>query len=133
MTGEVVVLSPPQFQTWLAQNGGSPTLAAQGQVLFMRYGCSGCHGGNGVGGNEAQSIVRAPSLQGLYGGPVPLSDGTVVTADDRYIHDSIVRPQSQIVAGYAPVMPSFAGQISEEDLLKLVAYIKSLAPESASK
>ena len=57
---------------------------------------------------------------------MPLSDGTVVIADDRYIHDSIVRPESQIVAGYAPIMPSFAGQISEEDLLKLVAYIKSL-------
>ena len=60
---------------------------------------------------------------------MPLSDGTVVIADDRYLHDSIVRPQSQIVAGYAPIMPSFAGQIGEEDLLKLIAYIKSLAPE----
>jgi cytochrome c oxidase subunit 2 len=65
----------------------------------------------------------------LYGSPVPLSDGTVVVADDRYIHDSIVQPQSQIVAGYAPLMPSFAGQIGEEDLVKLIAYIKSLAPE----
>ena len=60
---------------------------------------------------------------------MPLSDGTVVTADDRYLHDSIVQPQSQIVVGYDAVMPSFAGQIGEEDLLKLVAYIKSLAPE----
>ena len=53
MVGEVVVLSPPEFQSWLAQNGGSETLAAQGQVLFMRYGCSGCHGGNGAGGSDA--------------------------------------------------------------------------------
>ena len=97
----------------------------------MRYGCSGCHGGNGAGGSDdAQGTVRAPSLQGLYGGPVPLSDGTVVVADDRYIHDSIVQPQVQIVAGYAPIMPSFAGQIGEEDLLKLIAYIKSLAHEA---
>jgi cytochrome c oxidase subunit 2 len=145
MTGEVVVLPPPEFQAWLAQNGGSGTLAAEGQVLFMRYGCSGCHGGNGrgdggdagrsdaggsgAGRSDGQSAVRAPSLLGLYGSPVPLSDGTVVVADDRYIHDSIVRPQSQIVAGFAPLMPSFAGQIGEEDLVKLIAYIKSLAPE----
>jgi cytochrome c oxidase subunit 2 len=130
MGGEVVALPPPEFQAWLSKNGGSGTLAAGGQVLFMRYGCSGCHGGNGAGGSNAvQSTVRAPSLLGLYGSPVPLSDGTVVVADDRYIHDSIVQPQSQIVAGYAPLMPSFAGQIGEEDLVKLIAYIKSLAPE----
>jgi cytochrome c oxidase subunit 2 len=130
MGGEVVALPPPEFQAWLSKNGGSGTLAAEGQVLFMRYGCSGCHGGNGAGeSNAVQSTVRAPSLLGLYGSPVPLSDGTVVVADDRYIHDSIVQPQSQIVAGYAPLMPSFAGQIGEEDLEKLIAYIKSLAPE----
>ena len=123
------MLPPPEFQAWLEQNGGAGTLAAEGQVLFMRYGCSGCHGGNGAGGSDTQSTVRAPSLAGSVRRPVPLSDGTVVVADDRYIHDSIVRPQSQIVAGYAPLMPSFAGQIGEEDLLKLIAYIKSLAPE----
>jgi cytochrome c oxidase subunit 2 len=134
MTGEVVALAPPEFQAWLMKNGGSGTLAAEGRILFMRYGCSGCHGGNGTGGGNAeggnaQSTVRAPSLQGLYGGPVPLSDGTVVIADDRYIHDSIVQPRSQVVAGYAPLMPSYAGQIGEEDLVKLIAYIKSIAPE----
>lgn len=129
MTGEVVVLTPPAFQAWLEKNGGAGTLAAEGQLLFMRYGCSGCHGGNGARGSDTQSTVRAPSLQGLYGAAVPLSDGTVVVADDRYIHDSIVEPQSQIVAGYAPLMPSFAGQIGEEDLVKLISYIKSLASE----
>ena len=73
--------------------------------------------------------VRAPVLNGLYMSPVPLSDGTSVVADDRYLHDSIVYPQQQIVASYAPVMPSFAGVIGEEDLLKIIAYIKSLAPQ----
>jgi cytochrome c oxidase subunit II len=129
MTGEVVALSPPAFQSWLSQNGAAQTLAVQGQALFMRYGCSGCHGGNEAGASNVQSTVRAPSLRGLYGGSVPLADGTVVIADDRYIHDSIVQPQSRIVAGYAPIMPSFAGQIGEDDLLKLVAYIESLAAE----
>ena len=73
--------------------------------------------------------MRAPPLSGLYGSSVPLSDGTVVTADDRYIRDSILMPEKQVVASYIPVMPSFAGQIGEDDLLKLIAYIKSLAPE----
>ena len=75
------------------------------------------------------SAVRAPPLEGLYGSRVPLSDGSTVTADDRYLHDAIVLPDRQIVAGYAPIMPSFSGQIGEDDLLMLMAYIKSLAPE----
>ncbi|MGH7837884.1 MAG: c-type cytochrome, partial [Candidatus Binataceae bacterium] len=75
------------------------------------------------------STVRAPALAGLYGSPVTLVDGTIVTADDRYIRDCILLPETQRVASYPPVMPSFAGQISEEDLLKIIAYIKSLTPE----
>jgi cytochrome c oxidase subunit II len=124
MTGQVVVMSPPDYQRWLQQNEGGDTLASAGGVLFMRYGCSGCHGGNGT--------VRAPSLNGLYGSPVPLSDGSTVIADDRYIRDSILQPRRQIVASYQPVMPSFAGVIPEDDLLKLLAYIKSLAVEGRS-
>jgi cytochrome c oxidase subunit II len=128
MTGEIVALTPPEFQTWLAQNGGSGTLGAAGQILFVRYGCSGCHAGTHGGDTAVEGAVRAPSLLGLYGSPVPLSNGTVVIADDQYLHAVIVRPQSELVAGYAPLMPSFAGQIGEEDLLKIIAYIKSLGP-----
>ena len=107
-------------------------IVAQGQSLFRSYSCSGCHGGNGVGGNQSGSTVRAPGLAGLYGSPVTLTDGRIVTADDRYIRDCILAPDTQRVASYPPVMPSFAGQISEEDLLKIIAYIKSLVPESPS-
>jgi cytochrome c oxidase subunit 2 len=121
MTGSVTVMTGPDFTRWLAQNGTSDTLAQQGSELFIRFGCSGCHNGNGT--------VRAPSLAGVYGSPVPLSDGTTVTADDRYIRDSILYPKSQVVASYEPVMPSFNGVISEDDLLKLVAYIESLGAE----
>jgi cytochrome c oxidase subunit 2 len=128
MVGEVVVLPQPQFQAWLEQNGTGDTLAAAGRILFTRFGCGGCHGSNATG-SEIESTVRAPSLAGLYGSPVPLSNGTVTIADERYLHDSIVAPEQQIVAGYAPIMPSFAGQLGEEDLLQLVAYIKSLASE----
>lgn len=121
MIGQVVVQTQSDFANWLAQNGTSGTLAQQGAPLFIRYGCSGCHSGNGT--------VRAPSLAGLYGSPVPLSDGSVTTADDRYLRDAILQPKRQVVAGFDPVMPSFAGVIPEEDLIRLIAFIQSLAPE----
>jgi cytochrome c oxidase subunit 2 len=121
MVGDVVVMSAADYANWLTANGAGDTLADQGKALFIRYGCVGCHLGGGT--------VRAPSLIGLYGSPVPLSDGTTVIADDRYIRDSIMYPQQQVVASFAPVMPSFANVISESDLLRLVAYIHSLAGE----
>lgn len=132
MTGDIIVMSASDFQKWLEQNGAGETLAVAGKTLFMRYGCSGCHGGNGVGGSQSRSTVRAPALAGLYGSPVTLADGRVVIADDRYFRDCVLLPDTQRVAGYPPVMPSFAGQISEEDLFKIIAYIKSLAPENPS-
>lgn len=125
MGGQIVVLSAEDYQKWLSATGSGETLAAAGQALFIRYGCSGCHQAEGRGGN---GTVRAPTLNGVYGSPVPLSDGTIVIADDRYIRDSILMPKSQLVASYEPVMPSFAGVLNEEDLVKLIAYIKSLAP-----
>jgi cytochrome c oxidase subunit 2 len=65
-------------------------------------------------------------LEGVYGHPVPLEGGAFVNADERYIRDSILLPQSQVVAGYKPVMPTFQGHISEDELLKVIAYIKAL-------
>ncbi|HEY4263752.1 MAG TPA: cytochrome c oxidase subunit II [Micropepsaceae bacterium] len=119
MTGSIVVLRPAEYQDWLRDQVGGDTLAAEGASLFRSLGCSGCH--------APGSTVHAPRLEGVYGNPVPLSDGTIVPADDRYIRDSILQPRSQIAAGYEPIMPVFAGQISEDELLRLVAYIKSLA------
>ena len=118
MGGWVIVMQPGDYEQWLGAQGGGESLAQEGAALFRQYGCSGCHG--------AASSVHAPPLEGLYGRPVPLADGQVVTADDRYIRDSILMPKAQIAAGYPPIMPSFAGQIGEEDLVKLIAYIKSL-------
>jgi cytochrome c oxidase subunit 2 len=127
MIGQIVAMPKPDYQRWLAGSGTGESLATAGKTLFMRYGCSGCHGSDGVGGSQSQSTVRAPSLVGLYGSTVTLADGTLVKADDRYIRDCIVTPARQRVASYLPVMPSFAGEMSEEDLLKIVAYLKSLA------
>lgn len=120
MIGEVVALEEADYARWLREQGPASPLAQEGGQLFRELGCSGCHG--------AGSAVRAPPLEGLYGRPVPLADGGTVVADDKYLRDSILLPRSQIAAGYEPVMPSFEGRINEQQLLRLVAYIKSLAP-----
>jgi cytochrome c oxidase subunit 2 len=127
MTGVVVVLAPQAYAAWLGRSAVSGTLAQEGRALFVRYGCGGCHADSAA---AEVPTVRAPALAGLYGTPVPLTDGRVIRADERYLHDSIVMPNQEVVAGYAPIMPSFAGQIGEEDLVKLVAYLESLSPQA---
>jgi cytochrome c oxidase subunit II len=120
MGGKFYVMTPQDYAKWLGQSDVDQTLAAQGEILFRHYGCSGCHG--------PASSVKAPPLAGLYGRPVPLASGEVVTADEQYIHDSILFPHRQVAAGYKPIMPTFRNVLSESDVLKLVAYIKSLKP-----
>jgi cytochrome c oxidase subunit 2 len=129
MVGDIVAMSGPDYQKWLEQTGASGTMANEGKTLFMRFGCSGCHGGIGAGGSQSVSTVPAPPLAGLYGSPVTLDDGELVIADDAYIRDCILIPEKRRVASYPPIMPSFSGIINEEDVLKLVAFIKSLASE----
>lgn len=119
MLGQVVVMAPRDFEEWLATQPQADDLAQEGAALFRSYGCSGCHGAGGT--------VRAPPLEGVYGHPVPLADGRVVTADERYIRDSILLPKQEVAAGYPNIMPSFAGQMPEDDLIRIVAYIKSIA------
>lgn len=121
MGGRVYVLSDAAYARWLEQAGVDQSLAAQGAALFRSRGCSGCHG--------PSSRVKAPSLDGLFGKPVPLENGRTVVADEQYIRDSILLPQSQIAAGYPHIMPTFRNVLSEADVLKLVAYIKSLGGE----
>lgn len=117
MTGRVYVMTPADYQAWLI-HGSHDRLSQTGGELFRKLGCSGCHEGIGT--------VRAPRLEGIYGNLVPLQNGQVVQANDAYLRDSILLPQSQISAGYAPLMPTFQGHISEEELFQLIAYIKSL-------
>src|SRR6185437_8736534 len=125
MEGTVFVMTPAEYQDWLARGAPKNTLAQAGENLFRQLGCSGCH--------VNSSAVKAPPLEGLYGKLVPLSDGTFVHADDKYIRDSILLPNSQISAGYQPLMPTFQGHISEDELLQLIAYIKSIGNEKPSK
>jgi cytochrome c oxidase subunit 2 len=124
MGGEVVVMEPAAYGRWLQAGGTQPSLASRGALLFRADGCSGCHAG--------ASSVHAPGLSGLFGRTVPLEGGTFVKADERYIRDSILQPSSQIAAGFPDVMPSYAGRVSEEELLELIEYIKSLNGASPS-
>jgi cytochrome c oxidase subunit 2 len=119
MHGDIVVMEQTAYADWLARRGIHESVAQQGEQLFRQFGCSGCH--------FPRSDIHAPSLVGLYGRVVHLTDGSSVVADRQYIMDSILLPKKRIVIGYAPIMPSFAGQIDEENLMKLLAYIESLS------
>jgi cytochrome c oxidase subunit II len=118
MQGQVVVMSGPDYARWLTEQGVENSLVQQGEEVFRAHGCSGCHSDN--------STVHAPSLVGLYGTYVHLQDGSTRLADEAYIRDCILNPRSFTVAGYPPVMPDFSGQLGEDEVLKLIAYIKSL-------
>jgi cytochrome c oxidase subunit II len=119
MIGEVVVMEPAAYQAWLSGGTATGSLASNGQQLFQQLGCSTCH--------RSDTQGRGPNLTGVFGKPVLLEDGRTVTADENYIRESILNPGAKIVSGFKPIMPSFQGQVSEESLMALVAYVKSLA------
>lgn len=118
MIGEIVVQTPDEYAQWLQRDPPQATMAQSGERLYHSLGCSGCHG--------ISSTIRAPSLSGLYGRPAPLQGGTIAQADEAYLRDSILLPQKQVAAGYAPVMPSYAGQVTEAQIFELVQYLKSI-------
>jgi cytochrome c oxidase subunit 2 len=122
MTGWIEVMTQTDFDNWLSGNANQQSPVQAGQELFTTtLGCASCHNADGSGG-------RGPALTGLFGKSVQLTGGGAVTADETYIRDSILNPQAQLVMGYQPIMPTFKGQLSEEQLLQLIAYIKSLSP-----
>ncbi|WP_348675765.1 cytochrome c oxidase subunit II [uncultured Abyssibacter sp.] len=120
MRGKVVVMTPQDYADWAQENGEGESPARAGERLFTAYGCSGCHRGDGT--------VRAPRLDGIAGRPVVLASGGTVIADGAYLRDSILLPQKHVVAGYEPVMPSYQGQIGEDEILQIVTYLQSLSP-----
>lgn len=119
MIGEIVVMEPAAYEAWLAGGSGEGSLASTGQKLFQELGCSSCH--------RSDTQGRGPNLVGVYGKPVLLDDGRTVIADDNYIRESILSPGAKVVAGFKPIMPTFEGIVSEEQLLALIAYVKSMA------
>lgn len=121
MGGWVYVMPQDEFDNWLAGGGGSnQTPVEAGKELFMnKLGCASCH--------AAGSGQRGPNLTGVFGTEQRLTTGNSVLADEEYIRNSILNPSGQIVEGYQPIMPTFKGQVTEEQLVSLVAYIKSLS------
>ncbi len=127
MVGSVVVMDPAAFEQWLSGGpSASQSPAALGQQLFQQLGCAGCHLENGHG--------PGPALAGVFGSTVKLQDGSSVAADENYIRESILDPGAKVVLGYQPIMPSFRGRVTEDQILALIAYIKSLgaAPGGAA-
>jgi cytochrome c oxidase subunit 2 len=121
MGGDIVVMAPADYEKWLERTPSDLSLAAKGEDLFRSLGCSGCH--------MDSKVVHAPPLYGVFGSPVPLSSGKMIVADEAYLRDSILLPKKDVVAGYEPIMPSFENRVSEEQLVQLVAYLKSLATQ----
>lgn len=125
MGGFVYVMEKEDFASWLSGNVSGQTPVEAGKDLFMnKLGCASCH----TGGPQQ----RGAKLENIFNSDVKLVGGAVVKADEQYIRNSIVNPTSQIVEGFQPIMPTFKGQVSEEQLNSLVAYIKSLSPNAAT-
>ena len=121
MGGWIYVMEPTEYEHWLSGRSTGEPMTLAGARLFDRLGCSNCH--------HPTDETRGPSLEGLYGRRTLLEGGAAVTADDAYIEESILKPAARVTRGYQPTMPTFQGQISEEGLFQIIAYLKSLKAE----
>jgi cytochrome c oxidase subunit II len=120
MIGEVYAMAPQDYEAWVAAGRSSTTAVQNGEHLFTDLSCVTCHKNDSTG--------RGPTLVGLFGSTVPLANGGTVVADENYLRESILNSQAKVVQGYQPIMPAFQGQISEENLMQLVEYLKALKP-----
>ncbi len=130
MIGSVIVMEPDAYEQWLAGGVVGESMESAGLKIFQQRGCGSCHLADGTG--------PAPSLLGVYGQPVHLTNGQTVAADDAYVRESILVPAAKIVQGYSPIMPSFQGQLTDEQINDLIAYIRQLGkvqpvPKEAGK
>jgi cytochrome c oxidase subunit 2 len=121
MIGKVYVMEPDKYQAWLSGGGGEGSLADQGSKLFQDLACVNCHRTDGRG--------RGPALEKIFGTTVVLEDGSKAIADEQYLRESILSPQAKIVEGFQPIMPTFQGLVTEDQLLQLIEYIKSAGQE----
>lgn len=131
MLGWVTVMRPDEYDGWLGGGGSigsgaesvtaglsAEQMVAEGRKLYEQLRCNACHG--------AKDTSRAPSHFGLYGKKVKLQDGSLITVDESYIREFILKPNAKVAAGYQPVMPSYEGLVDEGKVQLLVAYMKSL-------
>ena len=118
MIGQVVVMEPSEYQTWLSGGAAEGSLASAGAKLFQDLACNTCHRPDAQG--------RGPVLEGLFGKTVTLQNGETLTVDEAYVRESILQPAAKIASGFQPIMPTFQGLVTEEQLLELIEYVKSL-------
>jgi len=118
MVGEVTVMTPGDYKKWLEQSNSGQSLAQNGERLFASTGCNSCHNGT--------AAARGPSLAGVYGSKLTLTDGRQILVDDAYLRNAILNPSEHVTAGFAPIMPTYQGQISEDGLIDLVEFIKNM-------
>src|SRR6202789_3727392 len=127
MIGSIVVMEPAQYEAWMSGGPAGP-LSVTGEKIFAELGCSTCH--------RSDTQGRGPNLQGVFGNPVALADGRTQIADENYIREGILDPGAKRVKEFQPIMPTFQGLVSEEQVNALVAYIKSISaakPENSAK
>ena len=122
MIGTVTVLEPAKYQAWLQGGSNDGTLAQRGAKLFNDLACSTCHLDSGQG--------RGPTLADIVGTTVALQDGSSVVVDEAYLRESILNSQAKVVKGFQPLMPTFQGLVSEENLVALIEHVKSLSPHA---
>ncbi len=125
MVGWVYALNPQDYQHWLSEGAAEGSLANIGGKLYHQFQCGNCHHFNGGG--------PGPNLRGLFGRAVPLSNGATIVADEAYLRESILNPRAKIVYGFSDIMPTFDGQLTEEQVIALMAYIKAISPEPGTE
>jgi cytochrome c oxidase subunit 2 len=124
MVGWITAMEPTDFQAWLAGGPATASPVAAGEKLFQDLACNTCH--------QQGSEGRGPALAGIFGKTIQLQGGGTATVDEAYVRESIVNPQAKVVAGFQPIMPTFQGLVTEEQLLQLIAYVRSLGQQAAS-
>ncbi len=122
MIGKVVVMEPTAYEAWLTGSVPGVSLVSRGERLFSDLACNTCHLSDGRG--------RGPSLTNKFGSAERLASGATVAVDEAYVRESILMPQAKLVDGYQPLMPTFQGLVSEENVMALVEYVKSMRAAS---
>ena len=125
MIGWIYVMTPSDYAAWLAGGEKTEPMAQQGEKLFAQFGCETCHG--------AQPGALGPSLAGIYGKPQKMQTGETREVNEDFIREAVLTPGSTRVPGFAPVMPTYEGQVNEEQMLQLIAYIKSLSSQGSEE
>lgn len=121
MIGEVIVQEPADYEAWLATGRAEGSLASAGGKLFQDLACNTCHRPDAVG--------RGPVLATLFGKTITLQDGRSQVVDEAYLRESILTPAEKLTQGFQPVMPAYQGLVTEEGVLQLIEYVKSLGTQ----